>query len=345
MLASSRLGRLLICVGSLITLMGMTKDFAFAQYSITNLVSNRKGKAKYVDVDLQDAWGIGYAPRGPFWIGDFNSGMSTYYTGAGVRIGGITVPPGYIGTLGQPTGVAYNPTNDFQISQGGNSGPAQFVFCTWDGTISGWNPSVNYTSAVIVVNRSYNYSWFGGLAFGVSNGANYLYATDNTYSKVRMYDGSFNEQAPFGDAKLTGFQPYNIENIKGKLYVTWVNNMGRGAIDIFDTAGNLVKTLTKDKHLEYPWGMALAPKNFGPVSGDLLVGDFGTGHINVFDLKTGKWIGYLKDTKNKEIHIDGLWGIVFGDGGGQNGHSNQLFFAAGPDDEADGLFGVIEYKK
>ncbi len=340
----NRLGRILTFLGSLILMLGIAQDIAFAQYTVTNLVANKKGKAKYVDSELVDAWGIAYAPRGPFWIGDSNSGMSTYYTAAGVRIGGITIPPGYPGTLGQPTGVLYNPTADFQISQNGNTGPAEFLFATWDGTISGWNASVNYTSAVIIVNRSFNYSWFGGLALGKLNGANYLYAADNTYSKVRMYDGSFNELQPFGDDKLTGFDPYNIQNIKGKLYVTWVDNQGHSAVDVFDTAGNLIKPFTRDKHLQYPWGMALAPKNFGPASKTLLIADFGTGYINEFDFKTGKLLGQLKDKNGKVIKIGGLWGITFGDGGGQNGFSNQLFFAAGPNDEEDGLFGVIEFK-
>jgi len=138
---------------------------------------------------------------------------------------------------------------------------------------------------------------------------------------------------------------YNVQNINNQLYVTFVDSsFSKGAVDIFDTAGNLIKTLTKDAHLKAPWGVALAPKNFGPVSNDLLVGNLTDGRINAFNAKTGKFITQLKNTSGKTISINGLWALAFGEGGGQNGQPNQLFFTAGPNGYADGLFGVINFK-
>jgi uncharacterized protein (TIGR03118 family) len=180
------------------------------------------------------------------------------------------------------------------------------------------------------------------LAIGKSKGANFLFAADNANNKVDIYDGNFKLVRSFTDKKL-GLAAYGIQNIKGQLFVTFSNFVGPGAVDIFDTTGKLIKTLTKSTHLNGPWGLALAPKNFGPASNALLVGNLADGHINAFNAKTGKFMGALKDTKKKVISIDELWGLAFG-GGGASGKPNQLFFTAGPNQYANGLFGVINFK-
>jgi uncharacterized protein (TIGR03118 family) len=328
--------RTLACLASLVVMVGLIPSPAAAQYAITNLVSNQKGKAKHQDKALVNAWGMSFFPGNPFWISDYGTGVSTFYTGKGAKAGQVTVTP-------TVTGQVANSTTDFVVSQGGKSGPALFIFDSFEpGTISGWNPSVNPSAAVVVVNAG---AWYTGLAIGVNNGANFLFGADNLNNKVDIYDGTFKLVGSFTDPKLTGMSAYNVQNINGQLFVTFSTGFsGPGAVDIFSTAGKLIKRLTKNTHLKGPWGLALAPKNFGPASNALLVGNLGDGRISAFNPKTGKFISQLKGTNGKVLSIDGLWALAFGQGGGTNGNPNQLFFTAGPNEYANGLFGVINSK-
>jgi uncharacterized protein (TIGR03118 family) len=280
---------------------------------------------------------MSFFPGQPFWISDNGTALSTFYDSKGGKAGQIAVPQ-------QVTGQVANSTQDFVVKQGSNSGPALFIFASYiPGTISGWNPNVNQSAAIVVVNTS---AWYTGLAMGVSKGANFLFGADNLGNKVDIYDGKFNLVGSFTDPKLTGLAVYNVQNINGKLYVTFSDGIPgtKGTVDIFDTTGKLIKTLTKSKSLVGPWGVALAPKNFGSANKTLLIGNVGNGWINAFNAKTGKSIGPLKNPAGKAISIDGLWALAFGQGGGQNGKPNQLFFTAGPNHYANGLFGVINFK-
>lgn len=340
MVSRNRSRRTLAFLAALVVMLGLIPSSANAQYAITNLVSNQKGKAKHRDKSLVNAWGMSFFPGNPFWISDNGTAKSTFYTGTGVKAGEISVPP-------TVTGQVANGSSDFVVTQGSNSGPALFIFASFEpGTISGWNPSVNPDAAVVVVNAS---AWYTGLALGTSSGANFLFGADNLNNKIDIYDGNFKPAGSFTDTKLTGMAVYNVQNINGKLYVAFSDAAGsKGAVDIFQISGNpvkakLIKTI-KNTHLKGPWGVALAPKNFGPASNALLVGNLGDGRINAFNAKTGKFMSQLKDTKSKVISIDGLWALAFGQGGGSNGNPNQLFFTAGPTGYANGLFGVINFK-
>jgi uncharacterized protein (TIGR03118 family) len=202
---------------------------------------------------------------------------------------------------------------------------------------------VNATVAVIAVSNPGTV--YTGLAIGVSNGANFIYAADSAHNKVDIYDGTFHLVSSFTDTTLpAGFAPYGIQNIKNQLFVTFTNARGAGAVDIFDLSGNRVKTLTKGGTLKTPWGLALAPANFGGASNAVLVGNLGDGKINAFNATSGKFLGQLKDTNSNVISIDGLWGLAFGAGNVMNGMKNQLFFTAGPSGYSTGLFGVIAFK-
>jgi uncharacterized protein (TIGR03118 family) len=325
---------------------GMNPRPAAAQYKVTNLVSSQAGKAKFQDPDLINAWGIAYSPTGPICVTNAGSGLATLYDGKGVKQQPVITVPSASKRHGTPTGVVYNGTTDFQVSQGANSGPATYIFDTVDGTISGWNPNVNSNTAIVVVNNSKSGGSYAGLAIGVSNGANYIYAADHKNNKVDVYDGSFQLVKSFTDPNLpAGSAPFNVQTINGMLYVAFSNSKAGGAVDVFDMAGNLIKTLTAGKELKGPWGLALAPKNFGPASKALLVGNLNDGRINAFNVTTGQLIGPLTNPTGKIISESGLWGIAFGGGASQNGKINQLFFAAGPNSEKAGLFGAITYKK
>jgi uncharacterized protein (TIGR03118 family) len=336
--------RTLACMASLVIFVGLIPTPAAAQYAITNLVSNQKGVAKHQDKALVNAWGMSFFPGGPFWISDNGTGVSTFYNGKGVKVGQVKVPPTCHAVPDCVTGQVANSTKDFVVSQGGKSGPAAFIFATFEpGTISGWNPSVNPSSAVVVVNRAQ--AWYTGLAMGVNNGANFLFGADNLGNKVDIYDGRFKLVGKFTDSTLTGLIVYGVQNINGKLYVTFTDSAHtRGAVDVVSTRGKLIKRLTKDAHLKAPWGVALAPKNFGPASNALLVGNVGDGRMSAFNAKTGKFITQCKGTNNKVLSISGLWALAFGQGGGMNGNPNQLFFTAGPNGYSNGLFGVINFK-
>jgi len=336
MVSNDRSHRAFTFLAALVVMLGLIPSPASAQYAITNLVSNQTGKAKHQDTSLVNAWGMSFFPGGPFWISDNGTAVSTFYSGKGVKAGQITVPS-------TVTGQVANGTSDFVVTQGSNSQPALFIFASFEpGTISGWNPKVNPTAAVVVVHAG---AWYTGLALGVSNGANFLFGADNLNNKVDIYDGSFKLVGSFTDSKLTGLVVYNVQNVGGNLYVTFTDStFSKGAVDVFDTTGKLIKTLSKSAHLKAPWGVALAPKNFGPASNALLVGNLGDGRINAFNAKTGKFISQLKGTNNKVLSIDGLWALAFGQGGGMNGKPNQLFFTAGPNGYANGLFGVINFK-
>jgi uncharacterized protein (TIGR03118 family) len=346
MSAQNPASRALTFLALLVVGLGLIPVPSAAQYAVTNLVSSQAGKAKHQDAQLLNAWGIAYAPSGPFCVADAGAGLATFYDAQGVKQPQVITVPSISKHHGTPTGVVYNNTTDFQVSQGGHSGPASFIFDTIDGTISGWNSSVNSNNAIVVINNSSQGASYTGLAIGVSQGANFIYAADHNNNKVDVYDGAFNLVKSFTDPNLpAGSAPFNVQTINGQLFVAFTNPKVGGAIDIFDMAGNLIKTLAQGSELKGPWGLARAPRNFGTESKTLLVGNLNDGRINAFNATTGQLIGPLTNPQGKVISNIGLWGIVFGGGGSQNGKTNQLFFAAGPNNEKAGLFAVINYKK
>jgi uncharacterized protein (TIGR03118 family) len=346
MFAQSRSPRVFAFLASLVVGFGIIARPAAAQYKVTNLVSSQPGKAKFQDPDLINAWGIAYAPAGPICVTDTGSGLATLYDAQGVKQPRVITVLAVSKRHGTPTGIVYNGTADFHVSQGGHSAPAKFIFNTIDGTISGWNPNVNSKTAIIVVDNSSSGASYTGLAIGVKQGANFIYAADHKNNKVDVYDGSFHRVKSFTDPNLpSGSAPFNVQPINGRLFVAFTNPRVGGAVDIFDMGGKLIKTFTSGSELKGPWGLARAPKNFGPASNTILVGNLNDGRINAFNATTGQLIGPLTNPSGKIITESGLWAITFGGGTLLNGRTNQLFFAAGPNNEKDGLFGAITYKK
>jgi uncharacterized protein (TIGR03118 family) len=323
-------------------------------YKQTNLVSDTTN-----DSNLVNGWGMSRGTGTPWWISDNGTGKSTLYTGTGtIAPLVVTIPSGdpNKNPTGTPTGQVFNGTSDFELAP---KSPALFIFATEDGTISAWNGGVG-TTAVIKVNTK-GASVFKGLAMATISDtksgaiANFLYAADFRKGRIRVYDKFFNPVSLGGDAfrddhVRSGFAPFNIQNIGGNLYVSYakqddqkhdeVAGMGLGYVDVYTPWGHLIHRLEHGWFLNAPWGMAQAPSDFGAYSHDILVGQFGTGKIAVFDPVTGKFKGHLNDASNNPIAIDGLWAIAFGSGG-TSGPANNLFFAAGPQDESHGLFGFI----
>jgi uncharacterized protein (TIGR03118 family) len=334
----------------------LVSSAALAQYQLTNLNSNQVKAARHTDPLLVNAWGLVHAPGSPWWVSDNNSGWSTLYDGGGNLVQQLKVliptagngpaSPGGANGPGSPTGIVWNGSNEFQV-QGWAS---IFLFCTLDGTISGWTPQSNPNQALIGADTSTNTkpSVYTGLAITNKASGNFLYAADMANSRVDMYDGNFTLVKSFTDAALpAGFAPFGVQDINGLVYVAYASVSGGngGFIVVFKEDGTAVspgKPLIHGAPLNQPWGITVAPRNFGTLSNTLLVSNnTNRGTINAFDRMTGKFVGTVKDTNGKAVVIDQLWGIGFGDGTGGNGGNNHLYFTAGPSGNVAGTFGMI----
>ncbi|MDO3626955.1 TIGR03118 family protein [Mucilaginibacter sp. BT774] len=314
-----------------------------------NLVSDTIGfGAARTDTNLNNAWGIAAAPGGPLWISSNHKGVSVVYSKTGQTLKDpVTIPSIALGQTGAPTGVIFNGTADF--------GANKFIFASEDGIVAGWSSG---NSATTVADRSSFNAVYKGIAMANDGTANFLYLTNFKGGKIDVFDKNFNyvTDKPFMDPGVpAGFAPFNIVNIGGKLYVSYAklkgpDNMddqagpGNGYVDIFTPGGILVKRFASQGKLNSPWGIALAPAGFGDEKqSTILIGNFGDGRINIFDLQ-GHFEGQLQ-SKGQALTIDGLWDIDFLENNMPGGNSTDpLFFTAGPNEEGHGLFGYVQKK-
>jgi uncharacterized protein (TIGR03118 family) len=317
--------------------------WAASYFQQDNLVSDVPGLAAFTDPNLKNPWGIARSATSPFWVSNQVTGTSTIYNGAGQpQPLVVTIPAAGAGPRG-PTGQVFNATSDFALGSGGK---ALFLFANLDGSISGWNPAQGTHAAVAVSTVGAVYT---GLAVGNNGVGNFLYAANASANGIDVYDGTFTpttlSSGAFTDPNLpAGFTVYNIQQVGGVLLVTYENeSTGGGVVNAFDFNGNLLRRVTSNGDggaLESPWGLALAPSTFGPFGGALLVGNEDDGHISAFDFASGAFLGQLSGKNGDPIANTGLWGLAFGNGG-SGGDPNKLYFAAGINDEVDGLFGSI----
>jgi uncharacterized protein (TIGR03118 family) len=338
---------------ALLTLAALSFGAASARASFfdwENLQSDIAGVAEQVDPNVVNPWGMALAPSGNIWVNDNGTGVATVYHQNGTPAPNsanplvVTIPPNPPNTQGSPTGIVANSTSFFKITKGTNSQPAKFIFVSEDGMISGWNPNVDSTNAVPANNGTAN-AVYKGATMGVSGGRNFLYVANFHARTVETYNGSFVLQAgfPFTDpttgpnALPADFAPFGIRNFKGKIYVTYAKQKppanhddqsgpGNGFINVFDTGGHFIKRLVSHGNLNSPWGLEL-------IDGELWVGNFGDGVINVYNPSNGNFIGRPRDVFGNPLSFNGLWGLLLADGG--------LYFSAGIADEAHGLWGVI----
>jgi uncharacterized protein (TIGR03118 family) len=314
-------------------------------YSWTNFQSDIPGVAQHIDENLVNPWGMAASANGTIWVSDNGTGVSTLYGQDGTaRSLVVTIPTAFQNRgTGNPTGVVFNDTPFFQVTKNGNSAPAFFIFVSEDGSISGWNPTLDLTNAIIAVdngrNRGGNSAIYKGATLGVANGHNFLYATNFHTGKVETYDENFHQVNPGGfvDPNLpAGYGPFGIRQFNGEIFVTYakqdrareddVPGPGFGFVNVFDTSGNFLRGLISNGELNAPWGLAL-------VEDGLWVGNFGDGLINNYDPNTGAFIETLMRADGTPLQFDGLWDLLpLGDG---------VFFTAGIADEEHGLFGII----
>jgi uncharacterized protein (TIGR03118 family) len=321
--------------------------------SQTNLVSDGATPAAVTDPNLKNPWGISYSPGGAFWVSDNGTGLTTLYNGSGaIQNLVVTIPSATGSGTGTPTGQVYNGTPDFKVTEAGKSGASSFIFATEDGTISGWSFSVDPANAVIAVNRASQGAVYKGIAlYTDSKGKNALYATDFHGGNIDVFDGTFKLTASFHDTTLpANYSPYNVAVLNGNLYVTYavvdkhrhdsISGKGKGIVEEISPTGAVLARFEHGK-LNAPWGLAVAPSGWGKLTGDILVGNFGDGKIPVFTAALAAR-GVLQTSAGTPLSISGLWGLIPGNGG-SGGNANTLYFSAGTNDEADGLFGALTY--
>ena len=339
----------------------------------TNLTSDQAGVAAHQNTNLVNAWGISYGPNTPFWISSNQEGVATIETSDGTpQTLAPFLPPTAHPTLAEdpththaaPTGQVFNTdATGFKVTDGTHTSPATFMFVSEDGGIYGWagnvgGPPTPSHVAELVKDNSASGTVYKGMAIAkLPDGSTDIYATDFHNNKIDVY----NDQ--WGVATLTGnfqdnqvhkgYAPFNIQNVGGNLVVTYakqddiahddVRGPGNGFVAVFDANGNLLERFHHSNALNSPWGVAMAPTSpaWGPLGGDSLIGQFGSGQIAIYTPK-GHFAGLLEDASGKPVVIDGLWALQFGGGNvPKNGSTDTLFFTAGPDGESHGLFGSL----
>jgi uncharacterized protein (TIGR03118 family) len=367
-------------------------SFACAQhYTQVNLVANTSGLAPVTDPNLVNPWGLSRSSSSPWWVSDNGTGLSTLYNGAGtITPLVVTIPKSNPNSTTFPTGtptgtIANGSPTDFLLAPGA---PADFLFSTIDGTISGWNPTVGIPAGgsppsklATTVVKTTDGSSYTGLTSATINGNRYLYAANFNKGTVDVYDSAFNRvrlhpdwegdrdydnEKPFTDDRLPrDFVPFNVQAIGNDIVVTFVFHLegqpfetdgpGLGYVDIFSSDGQLLRRLEHGDWLNAPWGVALAPLDFGVYSHDLLIGQFsgagssaGSGTIAAYDLATGKFIGLVLDATGAPLAISGLWAISPGNSAVAGSYDptgspgSELYFTAGPEHGTGGLFGYLK---
>jgi uncharacterized protein (TIGR03118 family) len=321
-------------------------------YTVHPLVSDQAGLAPVFDPSLVNPWGLAASPTGgAWWVADNGTGVSTLYLGTGAKVSLEASIPG-----GVPTGVVFEPGSGFVVTNGVDSASALFIFASEGGIISGWHPSVApVTTAKPAVTREG--AVYTGLAFASLFGSDFLYAADFHNARVDVFDHNFDLTTlagSFSDPALpAGYAPFGIHTIGGRIFVTYakqdaaaedaVAGHGLGFVNVFDTNGNLIERFAERGQLNAPWGVVLAPGDFGRSSGDFLVGNVGNGRITAYEeVSSGVFEakGQLRGARGGPLSIDGLRALGFGNGI-TTGPRNTLFFTAGPADETHGLFGSI----
>jgi uncharacterized protein (TIGR03118 family) len=337
------------------------------------LVASNAGvvtSAATIDANLSNPWGLASAPGLPFWVADNNSNLSTLYGGKGdiqtdkvtgkLTIG-ISVPASAAGVPSNPTGLVYNGSGGFLIPTAQGNETAQFIFDGEGGTLVAWakdSGSTAFTAYDDGVVNGLEHAVYKGLAMGTLNGEPLLFATDLHNNKIDVFDTNFTKPAnllgKFVDPTMpAGYVPFGIAALNRQLYVTYamqdaakhdeVTGSGLGYVDIFDFSGNLVSRFASGDTLDAPWGVVLAPAGFGNLAGDVLIGNFGDGRINVFapnGTEVATSMGPLTVTNGGTLSIPGLWGLAFGNGDADK-PTTTLFYTAGFTDQTSGVFGTI----
>ena len=339
-----------------------------------NLVAN---SSEYdpvtLDPTLLNAFGIAWSPSGVAWVNSVGGHVSELYSAEGAIVRKPVNVPSPIDTVGGlPTGIVFSNGQGFKVS----NGSALFLFAGFDGVLSGWNPASGNNAKRVKSEPGANYT---GLALASNNGHHLIYGANFGANRIDVWDTTFAlVKMSFKDPTLPAdYSPYNIQTVGNQLFVMYaqltttggtvghVAGAGKGFVSVFNPDGTFVKRFASHGTLNIPWGVTLAPTNFledqdlstsrdnsGGYNNDkpygnaanlkekvVLVGNFGDGRINVFS-QSGSYLGQLQSHK-KTIVIDGLWALSFAPASATTINPKRLYFTAGPDSEADGVFGYL----
>lgn len=333
-----------IGIVAVLALLGFGRGASAQFYEQRNLVSDGTVPAALIDQDLKNAWGLVASATSPWWVADNGTNLSTLYNGnTGAKLGLVVTVPG------APTGIVFNATGGFLL----NGTAARFIFSGEDGAIRAWNGGTASVMKAAVDGAIYK-----GLAIASTSAGPRLYASNFHAATVDVFDTNWTlVPGGFVDPNLPdGYAPFGIQTIGNIVYVTYalqdedkedeIAGPGNGFVDAYDLLGNLVRRVASGGVLNAPWGIALAPDDFGKFSNDLLIGNFGDGKIHAFspDKLEGngqyQQHGPLHSVDGAPLVIDGLWALQFGNGAAA-GPRTTLFFTAGPADEEGGLFGSL----
>lgn len=342
--------RLFSCSAAICLSLALCPTGARAQatyYTRTALVSDVSTEAPVRDLNLRGSWGLAAAPNGPWWVSDEQDGLSTVYTATGTIVPTlVSVPSAQFDNTknGSPTGIVYNPSSSDFLG-------ASFIYCTYDGTISALLDNAPVTT--VEVDNGAIGSRYTGLAIVETARQTLLYAANFAAGTIETYDTSFASvnlgSGAFTDPELpSGFHPFNIAVFGSHVFVAYaeysssgvVVGSGNGFIDAYTAKGVLELRFAHGNYLNAPWGMALAPSSFGQFSGDLLVGQQGSGVIIAFNVSNGAEAGVLQTAASTVLEIPEIWGIAFGTGG-EGGPSTTLYFTSALQNDKNGVYGTV----
>jgi uncharacterized protein (TIGR03118 family) len=333
-----------------------TTAWADPSFDVVPLVSDGAVAAPHTDPNLRNPWGLAAGSETPWWVANNATNTSTIYDGDG------NAKPLVVKVDGSPTGELFNVTEGFKVCGGGQCVPAKFIWAGEDGVIAAWAPNLGTQASTVFT--SPDGSVYKGIAqvthFPRPQTIRFLYATDFHNGRVDIFDENFKRAPPshelFHDRNLPrGYAPFGIKTLGDRVYVTYalqdddkhddVRGAGHGFVDEFDWQGFFIRRVASNGPLDSPWGISVAPGGVGPELADcLLIGNFGDGRINCYKFfpETGRY--FFTDTLTQrhgdQIVIDGLWSLEPGNDGAA-GSSGHLYFTAGTNGEADGLFGFI----
>jgi uncharacterized protein (TIGR03118 family) len=327
------------------------------RFKVTNLVSDTRGVAPEFDPNLVNPWGTAELPNGPLWVSDQGTGVPTLYQGTATKLSTVDLLISIPG--GNPTGQVFNPSSQsspssFVVRSGNQAAPALFIFASLGGQISAWNPGVGIPKPTATSERAFQVASVRGGSFtGLAISGSTLYAADFARGTIDMFDSSFRPASRLGAftdfAIPRVFKPFNVQNLGGRIYVTYARpdpRTGRpgsflsgGFVDVFSPQGVLQKRLVSGGLLDSPWGLVIAPSQFGAFSNDLLAGNFGNGFIDAYDPRTGRFAGALRDSRGALVHEDNLRSLILGTA--EAAGEQVLLFTAGVGHERHGLVGAI----
>jgi uncharacterized protein (TIGR03118 family) len=312
-------------------------------FSVTNLITNNQADnpAQITDSNLVNPWGVSFSPTSPLWVSNEGTGVASLYSISTSDQVSIVSNPNLFPVKiqgGEVTGQAFNPS-----ATAFNGDP--FVFVTLGGAVEGWRPVLGNTAEVLSLANSANS--YDGSTLVTVNGNEYLLAANTKTGNIDVLNGTAGQPGlpgNFKDPNLpAGFVPYNIQVLNGVIYVAYFNSATRtgGIVDAFSTSGAFLSRIGTGGSLDEPWGLAIAPKSFGSLAGDLLVGNKASGEISVFNLTNDTALGTLNGTNGSPIVIPDLWALTVGNGTNA-GSTQQIYFTAGTGGYRDGLLGAIQ---